>query len=253
MGVLNSNGMALLAIVVLLLSQQQVLGVRDTKYYDLLGVAPDAEEATIKKAYRRQALKYHPDRNPDNPEAEEKFKDIAAAYEVLTDSEKRAAYDRFGEEGLKEGVGGGGGGFHGGGFAHGDPFNIFETVFGGGGFPGGNVRFQFGGQGFPGGNGGFRQQQRQQPQQGSFYEKDALVQELDEDTMPEGDGEGWVWLVEFYAPWWYVFACFLVHILLLCTGKNTELPVIAADIVKILRVNGERLRSRFTESYVWLL
>eukprot|EP00889_Picochlorum_renovo_P006041 jgi/Picre1/33071/NNA_008397.t1 len=179
MKLLNSNGKALFVILVLLLSQQQVvLGVRDTKYYDLLGVAPDAEEATIKKAYRRQALKYHPDRNPDNPEAEEKFKAIAAAYEVLTDSEKRAVYDRFGEEGLKEG----------------------GTVFGGG-FPGGNVRFQFGGQGFPGGNGGFRQQQRQQPRQGSFYEKDALVQELDEDTMPEGDGEGWVWLVEFYAPW----------------------------------------------------
>lgn len=178
--------------------------VRDTKFYDLLGVAHDADEATIKKAYRRQALKYHPDRNPDNPEAEEKFKEIAAAYEVLTDSEKRSLYDRFGESGLQDG-GGNGGGFQRGGFAHGDPFNIFETVFGGG-FPGGgNVRFEFGGGGFPGG-GGFQQQQRQQqpPKQGSFYIKDPYIQELDGDTFPEGDGEGWVWLVEFYAPWWYV-------------------------------------------------
>lgn len=255
MRLLNSNGKALFVILVLLLSQQLVvLGVRDTKYYDLLGVAPDAEEATIKKAYRRQALKYHPDRNPDNPEAEEKFKAIAAAYEVLTDSEKRAVYDRFGEEGLKEGGGGGGGGFHGGGFAHGDPFNIFETVFGGG-FPGGNVRFQFGGQGFPGGNGGFRQQQRQQPRQGSFYEKDALVQELDEDTMPEGDGEGWVWLVEFYAPWWYVLVIFNMHPLVrsrktLTAGKKL---LIAVDIAKILRVSGEKSQSHFMESFVWLL
>jgi curved DNA-binding protein CbpA len=197
-------------LVLLLSSWSGVTAVRDTKYYDLLGVAPDADEPTIKKAYRRQALKYHPDRNPDNPEAEEKFKEIAAAYEVLTDSEKRGLYDRFGEAGLKEG--GGGGGFQGGGgFAHGDPFNIFETVFGGG-FGGGNVRFEFGGNGFPGGGGGggfpgggF--QQRGTPQQGSLYKKDALIQELDEDTMPDGDGEGWVWLVEFYAPWWYVLMC----------------------------------------------
>ena len=156
--------------------------VRDTKFYDLLGVAHDADEATIKKAYRRQALKYHPDRNPDNPEAVEKFKEIAAAYEVLTDSEKRSLYDRFGESGLQDG-GGNGGGFQRGGFAHGDPFNIFETVFGGR-FPGGgNVRFEFGGGGFPGG-GGFQQQQRQQrqqqpPKQGSFYIKDPYIQEHD--------------------------------------------------------------------------
>jgi len=160
-------------------------------------------------AFSRLALlcrRYHPDRNPDKPEAEEKFKEIAAAYEVLTDPKKRATYDRFGEQGLQNaGAEGGGGGFHGGGF-HGDPFNIFETVFGQG-FGGGNVRFEFGGGGggFPGG--GFKQQRQPPRQQGSLYEKDALVQELDGDTFPEGDGEGWTWLVEFYAPWWYV--CFV--------------------------------------------
>lgn len=193
-----------LALVVFLVFFVGTRAVRDTKFYDLLGVAPDADEPTIKKAYRRQALKYHPDRNPDNPEAEEKFKEIAAAYEVLTDSEKRSLYDRFGEPGLQEG-GGGGGGFQRGGFAHGDPFNIFETVFGGG-FPGGggNVRFEFGG------GGGFQQQRQQRaPKEASFYKKDPYIQELDEDTFPDGDGEGWVWLVEFYAPWWYVHVIFV--------------------------------------------
>ena len=134
---------------------------------------------------------------------------------MLTDPKKRATYDRFGEQGLQnagpEG-GGGGGGFQGGGF-HGDPFNIFETVFGQG-FGGGNVRFEFGsggggGGGFPGG--GFKQQRQPPRQQGSLYEKDALVQELDGDTFPEGDGEGWTWLVEFYAPWWYVSVLFFFN------------------------------------------
>lgn len=91
--------------------------VRESRYYDLLGVAADADEATIKKAYRRQALKWHPDRNPDNKEdAERKFQEIAEAYETLSDSEKRATYDRFGEEGLKQGGPGGGPGGPGGGF-----------------------------------------------------------------------------------------------------------------------------------------
>ncbi len=78
-------------------------------YYEVLGVGRRAEEEELKKAYRRLALQYHPDRNPDNPEAEEKFKEASEAYAVLSDAEKRAAYDRFGHAGL--GAGGGPGGF----------------------------------------------------------------------------------------------------------------------------------------------
>lgn len=112
-----------------------VQAVRDTKFYDTLGVAPDADEATIKKAYRRQALKWHPDRNKDNVEkAEKKFREVAAAYETLTDEKKRQVYDQYGEEGLKQGGGGGpGGGGPGGGGFHfqGDPQDIFNAFFGG--------------------------------------------------------------------------------------------------------------------------
>ena len=137
---------------------------------------------------------------------------MAAAYEVLSDSDKRQIYDQYGAQGLEGGGGGGpggggpGGGFHH--FQHGDPFNIFETVFGGmGGGGGQRVHFQFGGGG--GGAGGFQhqhhqrqhQQQQQQQRGESLYKNDALVQELDDDTLPEGDGEHWVWLIEFYAPW----------------------------------------------------
>ena len=101
-----------------------------SEFYALLGVARDASEAEIKKAYRKLAMEYHPDRNPA-PEAEAKFKEITEAYEVLRDPQKRAAYDRYG----KAGLGGGGGGF---GFHHVDlseALNIFMRDFGGmGGF-----------------------------------------------------------------------------------------------------------------------
>jgi len=101
--------------------------VKETELYDLLGVTPDAGDAPLKKAYRKKAMKYHPDKNPDNADAAEKFKAISAAYEVLRDSEKRSLYDRHGAEGLKQGGGGGGG------FGGGDPFDLFGNLFGGGG------------------------------------------------------------------------------------------------------------------------
>ena len=88
-------------------------------YYEVLGVDKNADEQAIKKAYRKLAMKYHPDRNPDNKEAEEKFKEVNEAYEVLSDATKRQNYDQFGHEGVngQGGFGGfGGQGFSGGGF-----------------------------------------------------------------------------------------------------------------------------------------
>ena len=97
-------------------------------FYEILGVAKDADAATIKKAYRRMAMKYHPDRNPGD-EAEEKFKEVQGAYAVLSDQEKRAAYDRFGHAGVSGAAGGGPGGASGfSGF--GDVGDIFGDIFG---------------------------------------------------------------------------------------------------------------------------
>ena len=78
-------------------------------YYEVLGVERGADESAIKKAYRKAAIKYHPDKNPDNPEAEEKFKEAKEAYEVLSDAQKRAAYDQFGHAGVDPNMGGAGG------------------------------------------------------------------------------------------------------------------------------------------------
>ncbi|RMX90961.1 hypothetical protein D0868_14270 [Hortaea werneckii] len=111
--------------------------VKDTTYYDALGVSPDATEQQLKTAYRKGALKWHPDKNQHSEEAEDKFKEISEAYEVLSQSDKRQLYDQYGKEGLE------GGGGMGGGMAAED---LFAQFFGGGGGP-------FGGM-FGGGMGG---------------------------------------------------------------------------------------------------
>ncbi|OYX13281.1 MAG: molecular chaperone DnaJ [Algoriphagus sp. 32-45-6] len=98
-------------------------------YYEVLGVSKNASADEIKKAYRKLAIQYHPDKNPDNPEAEDKFKEAAEAYEVLSNPDKKARYDQFGHQGL-----GGNGGFGGGGMNMEDIFSQFGDIFGGGGF-----------------------------------------------------------------------------------------------------------------------
>lgn len=106
-------------------------------YYELLGVDRGADEATLKSAYRKLAKKYHPDVNPGNAEAEQKFKQVSEAYDVLKDPQNRAAYDQFGHAAFEQGGPGGPGGFGGGqagGFSgFGDIGDIFEEFFGGGG------------------------------------------------------------------------------------------------------------------------
>ncbi|MGJ8697188.1 MAG: molecular chaperone DnaJ [Verrucomicrobiaceae bacterium] len=117
-------------------------GERD--FYEVLGVSRDASQAEIKKAYRKAAVQHHPDKNPDDPGAEDKFKELGQAYEVLGDEDKRAAYDRYGHDAFQAGGGGGGrggfGGFH-------DPMDIFSQVFGGGGGGGSMFDDLFGGGG----------------------------------------------------------------------------------------------------------
>ncbi|NNL56191.1 MAG: DnaJ domain-containing protein, partial [Pseudomonadales bacterium] len=100
-------------------------------YYDVLGVGKSDDTKEIKKAYRRIAMKFHPDRNPDDPQADEKFKEATEAYEVLSDEQKRAAYDQYGHAGVDPQMGGQGG-FGGGNFS--DIFgDVFGDIFGGGG------------------------------------------------------------------------------------------------------------------------
>ena len=119
------------------------MAATEIDYYELLEVSRDADGATLKSSYRKLAMKFHPDRNPGDADAEANFKAIGEAYECLKDPQKRAAYDRFGHAAFQQGMGGGGGGHPGADF--GDFGDIFETIFG---------------QTFGGGGGGGRQQQR---------------------------------------------------------------------------------------------
>lgn len=114
--------------------------------YETLGVARDASADELKKAYRKLAVKYHPDKNPGDKEAEAKFKEISSAYDILKDPEKRAAYDRYGHAAFQGGMGGGGGrgGTH-------DPFDIFREAFGG---QGGSIFEEFFGGGGSSSRGG---------------------------------------------------------------------------------------------------
>jgi molecular chaperone DnaJ len=124
-------------------------------YYEVLGVAKNAGADELKKAYRKLAVQYHPDKNPGDKAAEEKFKEVSEAYDILNDEDKRAAYDRYGHAAFSNGMpsGGGGGGFH-------NPFDIFNEVFGGGGGGGGIFDQFFGG-------GGGQRRRSNGPQRGS--------------------------------------------------------------------------------------
>lgn len=115
--------------------------VVDTKLYDILGVSPDVGDRDLKKAFMLKARDTHPDKNPNDPNATERFQQVNEAYEILKDPHKREVYDKYGPDGLREGGGGGGGGFD----------DILSHLFGGGG-------------GFFGGGGGQRQQRRQRTQ-----------------------------------------------------------------------------------------
>src|SRR5271170_2414699 len=112
--------------------------VTKSDFYEVLNVSRDASDQELKTAYRKLAMQHHPDRNPNNPEAEEKFKECSEAYQVLSDAEKRAAYDRYGHAAFNGG--GGGNPFQGGGFGNAqDLGDIFGDLFG--------EMFNMGGQG----------------------------------------------------------------------------------------------------------
>ena len=103
-------------------------------YYEILGVSKGASDEELKKAYRKLAIKYHPDKNPGDKEAEEKFKELAEAYDVLSDPDKRQRYDQFGHAGVGSSAASGGAGGFGGGMSMEDIFSRFGDLFGSGGF-----------------------------------------------------------------------------------------------------------------------
>jgi molecular chaperone DnaJ len=112
---------------------------RKRDYYEVLGVERDTSEEDVKRAYRKLAVKFHPDKNPGDQAAEDRFKELGEAYEILIDPQKRAAYDRYGHAAFQQGgIGGSGGGFH-------DPFDLFREVFGTAGGGGGIFEHFFGG------------------------------------------------------------------------------------------------------------
>ncbi len=113
-------------------------------YYEILGISKGATDKEIKKAYRKKAIQFHPDKNPDDKSAEDKFKEAAEAYEILSNADKKARYDQFGHAAFE--AGGGGGGFGGGGMNMDDIFSQFGDIFGGG-FGGGGGFSGFGGGG----------------------------------------------------------------------------------------------------------
>jgi molecular chaperone DnaJ len=119
-------------------------------YYEVLEITRTASSEEVKKSYRRLAVKYHPDKNPGDPQSEERFKELGEAYDVLMDDQKRAAYDRFGHAAFSQGSAGPTGGFH-------DPFDLFREVFGGSAGGGGGIFEQFFGGPPGGGTGGTRE------------------------------------------------------------------------------------------------
>src|SRR3954471_15787265 len=110
--------------------------IKKRDYYEVLGVERSVTSEEVKRAYRKLAVQFHPDKNPDDPHAEEKFKELGEAYDVLMDEQKRAAYDRYGHAAFAHG---GRSGFH-------DPFDIFRDVFGTASAAGGIFETFFGGQ-----------------------------------------------------------------------------------------------------------
>ncbi|MEA3188471.1 MAG: molecular chaperone DnaJ [Chthoniobacter sp.] len=134
-------------------------------YYEVVEVARTATSDEIKRSYRKLAVKFHPDKNPNDAHAEEKFKELGEAYDVLMDADKRAAYDRYGHAAFAQGTAGAGaGGFH-------DPFDIFREVFGGQGGGGGGGIFEQ----FFGGGGGGAQRDREGRQRGSDLRYDLQI------------------------------------------------------------------------------